>query len=36
MKKHKNLIALMLAVAMLLSMAAVAGAEGAYYYNKEG
>ncbi len=36
MKKHKNLIALLLAVAMLLSMAAVAGAEGADYYNKEG
>ena len=35
MKTRKNLVALVLAVAMLLSMAAVAGAEGANY-NKEG
>ena len=36
MRKHKNLVALVLACAMLLSFAAVAGAEEGSYYNTEG
>ena len=36
MRKHKNLVALVLACAMLLSFAAVAGAEEGGYYNTEG
>ena len=36
MRKHKNLVALVLACAMLLSFAAAAGAEEGSYYNTEG
>lgn len=36
MKRVRNLMALLLAVAMLLSASAVAFADGASYYNKEG